>query len=109
MVKDMRRVRVDSEADLRALLASVRKDGIPRLIEGEDGEALAVILNPDDYAEPEQESANRSGKERIMSFAGIWSDLNADEMIADIYRWRDDAPPSPAPSAHSSEDTHLPE
>jgi hypothetical protein len=43
---------------------------------------------------------SRANKERILKFAGIWGDLDADQMIADIHRWRDEAPPSPNPSTH---------
>jgi hypothetical protein len=98
MVKDLRRVRIRTEKDFRALLDELRRDHTPRLIEEEDGQPLAVLMDPDDYAEMTHIPKSRLNKDRIRSLIGSWDDLDADKLIADIYRWRDEAPPSPDPA-----------
>ena len=100
MVKDLRRVRVTSEKDLRELLSSIREDHIPRLIEDDHGEAMAVIISPGDYARTEDQAKLRPRSERIRSLIGSWKDLDADAMIGDIYRWREEAPQSPDQSTY---------
>jgi hypothetical protein len=35
-------------------------------------------------------------KEDLLAFAGVWRDLDAERMIADIYRARREALPSPS-------------
>ena len=43
------------------------------------------------------EPKSKLNKDKIMALAGIWSDIDADELIERIYRWRHEAPPSPPP------------
>jgi len=43
------------------------------------------------------EPKSKSNKEKFLSFAGIWKDIDGDALIERIYRWRHEAPPSDPP------------
>jgi len=43
------------------------------------------------------EPKSSRNKERFLSFAGIWKDIDGDAIIEKIYKWRHEAPPSPPP------------
>src|SRR5688500_3850819 len=89
-----KRVPLEPETDLRKIIEEVHTDRIPRVIE-RDGEALAII-SPPQAPEPGQDYLkSRRNRDAIMALAGAWSDIDADKMIEDIYRWRHEAPPSP--------------
>jgi len=88
----MERVELGSETDLREVVERVREDKIPRLIE-RNGEPLAVVVSPEHF-EAAYEPKSKRLKERLLSLAGVWSDLDADRMIDDLYRRRHEAPPS---------------
>ncbi len=89
----MERVELGPETDLRELLERVREDKMPRLIE-RDGEPLAVVVSPEHF-EAAHEPKSKRLKERLLSLAGVWHDVDADSMIDEIYRHRHEAPPSP--------------
>jgi PHD/YefM family antitoxin component YafN of YafNO toxin-antitoxin module len=93
MVKELRRVRVTSKLDLVRLLEEVHQDGIPRLVE-RNGEPLAVVISPADYSATAEVATSRRRKEALLSLAGVWSDLDAEQMIEALYRARHEAPPS---------------
>ena len=69
-----------------------------------DGEALASLRRP---ARATQEAAagkvsapepkSKRLKEKLLSLAGAWHDLDAESLIEEIYRARHEAPPSPVP------------
>ncbi|MFN8498753.1 MAG: hypothetical protein U0641_12950 [Anaerolineae bacterium] len=88
-----KRINLDPDTDLVRVLEDVRDDGVPRHIE-RDGKPLAVVVNPVDYGATSEPTSKRM-KDRLMSFAGIWSDLDADQLIEDIYAARHASPPSP--------------
>lgn len=90
---ELKRVKLDPDTDLVRVLEAVRDDGVPRLIE-RDGEALAVVVNATAY-DASQETVSKRVKDTLMSFAGIWSDLDADQLIEDIYAARHASPLSP--------------
>lgn len=102
MVKPLRRVRMEDEPDLKTVLADLRTDKAPRVIE-QDGVPIAIVLDPSDYPDEKPVPKSRINRDRILEFAGIWSDIDADQMIADIRRWRHEAPPSPDPSLYFDE------
>ena len=93
MPEELKRVRLESDTDLRELLDDVYSDRAPRLIE-RDGEPLAVIVSPADYAGLSTPPKSRQMKQKLLSLAGVWKDLDADQMIEDLYRARHEAPPS---------------
>jgi hypothetical protein len=87
MAKELKRVALGPETDLARLVEEVHADRVPRVIERE-GEALAVLVAPDDYR---ADAAARAQRTRaFLSFAGAWSDLDADELIASIHRAREE-------------------
>ncbi len=45
----------------------------------------------------ELEPKSKRNKEKIMALAGVWSDIDADELIERIMKWRHESPPSPPP------------
>jgi PHD/YefM family antitoxin component YafN of YafNO toxin-antitoxin module len=97
----MERIELGPDTDLRKVVERVREDKMPRLIE-RDGEPLAVVVSPEQL-EVADEPTSKRRKERLLSLAGVWSDLDADRMIDDLYRRRHEA--SPSPSAHEEADT----
>ena len=88
-----RRVHVTSDGDLVAVVEAVRTDGAPRIVE-RDGKDIAVVVSPDDYESTASEAKSRSSRQRFLAFAGIWSEVDTDKLVADIYRWRHESPPS---------------
>jgi hypothetical protein len=100
MTRELRWVRIRDEKDFRASLDDLRKDRVPRLIQDDEGKVIAVLMDPDEFAKLTKTPKSRMNRERILSLIGSWKDLDAEELIADIYRWRDEAPPSPDPSIY---------
>ncbi len=94
MTKALKRIRLSPETNLLRIVEDVHADKVPRLIERE-GEVLAVVVSPEEYRIAEPIPKSRRLKKRLMSFAGVWSDLDADRMIEELYKARHEAPPSP--------------
>jgi hypothetical protein len=94
MAAEPLRVRLEPDTDLRHVLEDVHRDGVPRVIE-RDGEDLAIIMPADEGSTTKPEPKSRQYKDELLALAGVWSDIDADRMIEDIYRWRHEAPPSP--------------
>ncbi len=90
----IKRVRLEPDTDLLHVLEDVNADRAPRLIE-RDGKALALVVSPDSYQSANIEPKSRRFKENLLALGGIWEDLDADRMIADIYASRRSMPPSP--------------
>jgi hypothetical protein len=86
------RIELGPETDLRAVVERVWEDKLPRLIE-RDGEPLAVLVSPEAFAPIEPNSKQR--KAQLLALAGVWRDLDAEHMIAELYRRREESPPSP--------------
>lgn len=86
----MERVELGPETDLRDVVERVREDKMPRLIE-RDGEPLAVVVSPEQFA-VEREPTSKRRKAHLLSLAGVWSDLDADHMIEELYKRRHEAP-----------------
>lgn len=95
MTKELKRIRLEPDTDLLQILEEVHADKVPRLIEKE-GEALAVVLDPEDYRDVVKVPTSKRRKKELLSLAGIWSDLDAEQMIEDLYTARHEAPPSPS-------------
>ena len=89
-----RRIKLESNTDLAALVEDVRVDRAPRVLE-RNGEDIAVILRPDDYADLTGEPKSKRNKEKLLALAGAWSDEDGKALIEDIYRRRHESPPSP--------------
>ena len=86
------RVDLQPDTDLRGLIENVRADKLPRLIE-RDGEPLAVVVSPDHF-EAVKEPKSKRLNERMLSLAGVWSDLDADQMLVELDERRHATPPS---------------
>ena len=93
-MRSVKRVSLEPGTDLVDVLEGVRRDKEPRLIE-RDGEELAVVVSIEDYRRALSDEDRETSTPDIMAYAGIWSDLDADRLIRDIYQARHDAPPSP--------------
>jgi PHD/YefM family antitoxin component YafN of YafNO toxin-antitoxin module len=91
------RVELLPDTDLRSIVEHVGEDGTPRIIE-RDGKPLAVVVSPEDFLETAQPRSRRL-REQLLALAGVWSDLDADAMIDEVYRARHELPPSPPPPA----------
>ncbi len=44
---------------------------------------------------PDDVPTSRRRREELLAFAGIWSDLDGDRMIEELYAARHESPPSP--------------
>ena len=44
---------------------------------------------------PDDVPTSRRWREELLAFAGIWSDLDGDRMIEELYAARHESPPSP--------------
>ncbi|MCL5075716.1 MAG: type II toxin-antitoxin system Phd/YefM family antitoxin [Chloroflexi bacterium] len=93
MARELKRVRLGPNTNLVRILEDVHTDKTPRLIERE-GEPLAVVINPEDYTEAAPIPKSKRHKNKLLDLAGVWSDLDADRMIDDLYKARHEAPPS---------------
>jgi hypothetical protein len=100
MTMKPRRAQIRNEDDLRRVIAELSDDHTPRLIQDEDGVVVAVLMDPDHFTKLTNTPKSQMKRDRLLKYAGIWSDIDADALIADIYRWRDEAPPSPDPAAY---------
>lgn len=65
----------------------------PRKIRVKKEDVLAMVTPVGKEEAPPPRS--RTFATELLSFAGIWKDLDADGLIAEIYRARHEAPPSP--------------
>ncbi len=83
MARDLKRIRLGPETDLLRVLEAVHADEAPRLIERE-GEALAVVVDPSDYAGVAGTPGSKLHKKELLALAGAWSDLDADRMIEEL-------------------------
>ena len=88
-----RRIKLRPDTDILGLIDEVRADKEPRVLERE-GEDVAVLLSPDDYAALTAEPKSKRHKARLLSLAGAWKDLDTDRMVEEIYRARHESPPS---------------
>ncbi|MBI4495035.1 MAG: hypothetical protein HY690_19855 [Chloroflexi bacterium] len=100
MARELRRVPLEPDTNLLRILEAVHIDKVPRLIERE-GEPLAVVANPADYGAEAVAPKSKRRKKELLALAGVWSDLDADDMIDALYRARHEAPPS-APKVYRS-------
>ena len=93
MSRAPKRIPLEPSTDLLHILEDVHADKVPRLIERE-GEALAVVVSPEDFAPEEIAPKSKRLKKDLLSFAGVWSDLDAERMIEAVYKARHESPPS---------------
>lgn len=86
---------IRSAPDLVRLAEEVRATGEPRVLR-KDGEELAVVVSMSDFEAAAVPKSRRYWAE-ILALAGSWSDLDHDEMIAELDKIRHESPPSPPP------------
>jgi hypothetical protein len=79
MARDLKRVRLEPDTDILHILEDVHADKVPRLIE-RGGEALAVVVAPEEYALGAGTPKSRRLREELLSHAGVWQDLNAEHI-----------------------------
>ena len=72
----------------------VHNDKTLRVVERE-GEPLAVVVHPDDFQLAAGVPKSRRLNQDLLSLAGVWSDLDAEATIDELYPARHVAPPSP--------------
>ena len=94
MTRSARRIKLEPNTDLAALVEEVRADHDARVLE-RNGEDVAVIVSAEDYAHLTGEPKSKRLKEKLLAMAGVWSDLDGAQMIETIYRHRHEAPSSP--------------
>ncbi|MCC7355523.1 MAG: type II toxin-antitoxin system Phd/YefM family antitoxin [Anaerolineae bacterium] len=87
MTKKPTRIPLRPNTNLLTILEAVHTDGKPRVIERE-GEPLAVIVNLEDYIRMVAEPKSKRAKKKLLSLVGVWQDLDAEQMIANLYKAR---------------------
>ena len=95
MPEELKRVRLGPDTDLRQLLDDMKADRSARLIE-RDGEPLAVVMDAKYYSGPGAVPKSQRLKQQLRSLAGVWQDLDADQMIEELYQARHAGPSSPS-------------
>lgn len=93
MTRALKRVRIGPNTNLLRIIEDVHADKAPRLIERE-GEPLAVVIDPEEYGEASAMPKSKRHKSKLLSLAGAWSDLDADQVIEELYKARHETPPS---------------
>ena len=94
MPRPLARVQLEADTNLLHILEAVHTDKVPRVIE-RDGTPLAVVAPAEDYTDSSSRSPGKALQDDIFAFAGVWSGLDADKLIDEIYRARHESPPSP--------------
>ncbi|MBI4311240.1 MAG: hypothetical protein HY681_05595 [Chloroflexi bacterium] len=94
MVKEMLKVELKPDTDLAKVVDDVCRDGVPRLLE-RDGVPVAMVSKPGEVAKSGINPTGHFDREKFLSFAGAWEDIDADALIEYIYKGRHEAPPSP--------------
>ena len=90
MAKAPKRIKADPDSELVHTIKEAISDGVALVVDaGED----SYPLYPDPGRVTEGPKSKRM-KDRLLSLAGVWRDLDADEMIDRLYRARHEAPPS---------------
>jgi hypothetical protein len=89
----IRRIEVKPESDLAHLVEEMGVDREPWILV-HDGREVAVLLSRGHYEELAGDHERTQRRERLLAFAGAWSDLNVDEFIERMYRDRHQSPPS---------------
>ena len=90
MDKAPKRIKAAPNSELVQTIKEAISDGVSVVVDtGEESYPL--------YPDPGKatgEPKSKRMKARLMSLAGVWSDLDADEMIDKLYKARHEAPPS---------------
>ncbi|MBI2170750.1 MAG: hypothetical protein HYU30_01825 [Chloroflexi bacterium] len=94
MGKEYKKIELKPDTDLAKVVDDVCKDGVPRLLE-RDGVPVAMVSRPEEAAKGVTNPIGHFDREKFLSFAGAWKDLDTDKMVEDIYRWRHEAPVNP--------------
>jgi hypothetical protein len=84
-----RTIRVAPRSELAHLLREAEKAGSPVLID--TGEEVYRLHVGSTVSEPK----SKRFKSRLLSFAGVWKDLNGDELLERLDKARHESPPSP--------------
>src|SRR2546421_11299192 len=95
-----RRIELEQGTDLLKLIDDIRADGQARVLE-RDGEPLVVVLPADEYGELAGEPKSKRNKDKLISLAGAWADIDADDLIGRIYAARHESPTSSTPVLRS--------
>jgi hypothetical protein len=89
MVKEQKRVAVESSVDLQRLAEEIAVDGEPRIIES-NGRPIAALIGLHDLDLTLLPTPDQSDTAAALQAAGAWKDL--DTMIEEIYRERHPVP-----------------
>jgi hypothetical protein len=90
MEKAPKRIKTTPDSELVHRIREAISDGVPLVVDVE-GESYPLYPDPGKVTVG---SKSKRMKERLLSLAGVWSDINADEMIDRLYKARHEAPPS---------------
>jgi hypothetical protein len=90
MEKVPKRIKAAADSELVHRIKEAIAEGVPLVV---DAEGESYPLQPEAGRVTAGPKSKRM-KDRLLALAGVWSDLDADEMIERIYRARREAPPS---------------
>jgi len=98
MLKQPKKVKVENDQDIVRVVKGTIADHAPRMLE-RNGEPLAVLLSPEDYAELSREAEidpwtgydPARVKETLAQAGGIFAGVDRAQMLRDIYDARGQA------------------
>jgi hypothetical protein len=85
-----------NRANLSEMAEAVSADKEPRILE-RDGKEIAALISIEDLNRLLSRGPTPEDIQRALDAAGAWRDMDTDELVERVYRWRHDSPPSPPP------------
>jgi hypothetical protein len=88
MSSSMTPIDISNMPDLLDLVAEVETTKKPRELKRDD--KVVAVLSPAVQKEQDASEHTKADYQKSLAAIGSWSDLNPDELIAKIYRWREE-------------------
>jgi hypothetical protein len=79
---------ISNMPDLLDLVAEVETTKIPRELKRDD--KVVAVLSPAVQKGQDAPGQTKADYQKSLAAIGSWSDLNPDELMAKIYRWREE-------------------
>ena len=88
MSSSMTSIDITNMPDLLDLVAEVETTKKPRVLKRDD--KVVAVLSPAVQKDQDAPGHAKADYQKSLAAIGSWSDLNPDELIAKIYRWREE-------------------
>ncbi len=91
MLKEPRKIRLETDQDIVRVVQAVIADGAPRMLE-RDGETVAVLLSPDDYAALSHDTGAdiwagydpQRAREALREGTSVLAGVDREELLRDV-------------------------